>query len=84
MTLPVRADSPVAFVPGGWTLKPGTDDRGNLLRRTALIASTGGDTPASLRVSGQPGSSSLFASLRQPRCLRSQPTEARWYVAVSS
>jgi hypothetical protein len=31
---------------------------------------------------GQPGSSSLFASFRQPRCLRSQPTEARWYIAV--
>jgi hypothetical protein len=33
---------------------------------------------------GQPGSSSLFASFLQPRCLRSQPTDARWYVAVSS
>ena len=33
---------------------------------------------------GQPGSSSLLESFSQPRCLRSQPTEARWYVASSS
>jgi hypothetical protein len=41
-------------------------------------------TPVPSSLSDQPGSSSPFASFCQPRCLRSQPTEARWKVAVSS
>ena len=41
------------------------------------------EKPASVDL-GQPGPSSPSESFCQPRCLRSQPTDARWYDATSS